>query len=292
MVGSRHTRGGLTISMTLLLLLMMGGLLAFSAQEQLSELRIQANEFRQREALSQAEGNLAQAIALLMRYHQTAHKQMQWPDSVTVEGHALQLQGRQGYIWQLSSQGMGQEAHIVVRRQVLAVPLLLRRPSSGFLPPDLLQAGVRVDYLDYLFGMPTSAHAITELTSMATQHVVDCNALDNEVAGLLLVEGPCVLRRKIGSAAHPVLLVVTSGTLQFEADASFYGLLLLLGDKQGRSIQWRPGAKLYGALVSQGSQPEAFSDLDVEYRPEILTRLQNSPALWRCELVAGSWRDW
>lgn len=288
MAGRRPITGGVTLSMTLFVLLLMGGLLAFSAQQQVSELRTQASEFRQQEALGQAEANLAQAIALLVQFRQAAPDQAQWPAQVDVTSQPL---ASTGWAWQLSAQGGGSEAHSVVRRQLLAYPLLLRRPLSGVVAPERGDTAGVVDPLDYLFGIPVTAHASAQLTSLATRRIRDCHTLDSQASGLLLVQSGCALQGQVGRAEQPLILVSTSGELQLASDARFYGLLVLLGHEGEPSVNMAAGARLYGALVSQHPLPIDLGAV-IEHRPEILVALQHSPSLWRFELVAGSWRDW
>ncbi|MGL4206525.1 MAG: hypothetical protein ACRCRW_10465 [Aeromonadaceae bacterium] len=291
MAGKSRLHGGVTLGMTLLLLLLMGGLLAYSAQQQVNELRLQASEFRQREAFSQAEANLAQAIALLTRYHERAPAQALWPTPVRVQSQALQTYGSQGWLWQLSSPIQVAESRVLVQRQVLATPLLVRRPPRALLLAGVDPGGERSELLDYLFAMPRVSQALGELRRLAVQAAGDCQTLNSQTSGLILVHGACVLRGQIGTQAEPALLVLTSGELQLTSDTSFHGLLLLLGDDGSSSVQWSPGARLYGAVASHTPLPPLAPGA-IEYRADIVVRLQASPALWRYEPVAGSWRDW
>ena len=243
MAGRRPITGGVTLSMTLFVLLLMGGLLAFSAQQQVSELRTQASEFRQQEALGQAEANLAQAIALLVQFRQAAPDQAQWPAQVDVTSQPL---ASTGWAWQLSAQGGGSEAHSVVRRQLLAYPLLLRRPLSGVVAPERGDTAGVVDPLDYLFGIPATAQASAQLTSLATRRIRDCHTLDSQASGLLLVQSGCALQGQVGRAEQPLILVSTSGELQLASDARFYGLLVLLAIRGSPRYRWGQGRDSMG----------------------------------------------
>lgn len=113
---------------------------------------------------------------------------------------------------------------------------------------------------------------------------------------LIWVDGGLQLDGDLGTASHPVLLVV-EGAVEIVADSTLTGLLVLTGSDAAApgvaSIGTTAGSRLrlHGALMADADlRVSAHSTIEVQHRAEVLHTLQQTAGSW--VPLPGSWRDW
>ncbi|GGW86080.1 hypothetical protein [Alteromonas halophila] len=121
-----------------------------------------------------------------------------------------------------------------------------------------------------------------------------CDTLEPEQSRVIWRRGDCVMRvgQQLGSAEHPVLLIIENGDLRMAQDAYVTGLVILLREDSALSsdIDMAGGARVTGALVADAPLG-GNSIIQLHSHYQVLRTLQRSPALAKITLIPGSWHD-
>ena len=141
---------------------------------------------------------------------------------------------------------------------------------------------------DYLFGLP-AAVTLPELNGLASASLPDCSSLDSTSHGVVVISGPCELTGEIGSAAAPLLLVI-SGPLSLATSSQLNGLIYL--QAQENELCFASQSRIQGAVVVSGDLKVTGAGGRIVYDKALLQRLQQAIENFRWVRVPGSWRDW
>lgn len=80
--------------------------------------------------------------------------------------------------------------------------------------------------------------------------VNDCTGLAG-LSGIVWVMGSCTISGTVGSAAHPLIVVVESGDITMNANSAFYGLMFAYGPNgNAGDITANGGATFHGSMLS------------------------------------------
>ena len=163
--------------------------------------------------------------------------------------------------------------------------------KNGLTGPDLVgnDPNFPPDLFEFLFGMPASDYQ--KIEDQATV-VANCSSLDGNSSGLIWVTGDCNPPGDIGSADHPVLMVV-QGDTTLNAGSQFYGLLYMFNPAGGTPKLIANGnAHLHGAVFAHSGVDLALTGgFVLEYDRDVLENLNNSPSGRALARIPGTWSD-
>jgi hypothetical protein len=131
--------------------------------------------------------------------------------------------------------------------------------------------------------------------------------------GLVWCQSNCSIgaNQQLGSAAHPVLLVIDSAS-EVSIQGKVFGLVFLrslagsktltpttgytmssteIGNGGGASLRMNAGAVIYGAVVIQGQMTKANGTSSVVYNSDVLSALMGEDSFTKFVGVPGSWTD-
>lgn len=144
-------------------------------------------------------------------------------------------------------------------------------------------------YFQYFFGQSMSAYRDGTATwvvdpggVLASSNSTNVNSIVNMRDNTIWVEGNMSLPGDIGTADHPVILIV-NGDLDLGSNSVVNGLIYVHGNITGNG-----SPTVYGAIVGAGTA-SANGNLKVVYDPKVLGAAAN---LGKAGKVQGSWRDW
>lgn len=163
--------------------------------------------------------------------------------------------------------------------------------KSGLTGPDMVgnDPNFPPDLFQFLFGTAESDYQ--KIKDQATV-AANCNALDGNSEGLIWITGDCNTSAVIGSAAHPVLLVV-EGDVTMNAGDQLYGLLYLF-DPAGSTptLKCNGNAHLHGAIMAHdGVTLQLNGGFVLEYDEDVLKNLKKNPSARALARISGSWSD-
>ena len=212
------------------------------------------------------------------------------------------------------------QASALIRQQVSWVPVMNRVPSLAVLTPNLSEEQIaRLSALGHPSvglpggGTPSLAAIQQELDELfveqgevgarirwledqAGRRLLGCSELGSESRGLILVVGSCEPPSSIGSAEHPVILLVRDGGLFLASELTIHGVVILYRQTAEpeplSTVQLAAGSQIIGALVSQHSLGDPSVIERVIPAPERLLSMFESAPFRRLVRVRGSWQDW
>ncbi len=189
----------------------------------------------------------------------------------------------------------------------------LRHPALVRLPATSVVTGATSNILLHLF----ERHH-RDFTPMYFPEPRITNNCDNLTHHLVFwVRGSCNITdgETIGSASHPVLLVIEKGDFSLDAHAQIYGLVVILSEtsaptSSSHSLPSSPSAtysatpitvvspvatiassaKLVGAMVSNEDVTRVFHG-HIDFNLSVLRALQQSSGLQKMQPIPGSWHD-
>lgn len=150
------------------------------------------------------------------------------------------------------------------------------------------------DLLWYLFNEPDSAQGWLRLRSQALAELNDCQGLDSQSHGLIIINGDCELNQPVGSVSAPLLLIVRNGAVQLTGNGVLYGLLLSHHSEPQaaeKDIRMTGNAMIHGALIANHLLAQSNALVVVRFDGVVLTRLQQAAALQVSQYLAGSRQD-
>ena len=163
--------------------------------------------------------------------------------------------------------------------------------KSGLTGPDMIgnDPNFPPDLFEFLFGVPEGEYQ--KIKDEATV-VANCNGLSAASSGLIWVTGDCNPTGDVGSAAHPVLLVV-EGDITLNAGSQFYGLLYLFDPLGGTPKLIANGnAHLHGAVFAHdGVDLQLNGGFVLEYDSKVLENLKDDPSTRGLARIPGAWSD-
>jgi hypothetical protein len=118
--------------------------------------------------------------------------------------------------------------------------------------------------------------------TLSTENSTSINSINGIGDAVIWVEGNTTLSGTIGTAEHPVVLVV-NGNLDLGANVVINGMVYVGGSLSGNGT-----ATIYGALVSAGAV-NVTGNLKVIYDPKTLGGAYGGG---KSTQLAGSWKDW
>lgn len=150
------------------------------------------------------------------------------------------------------------------------------------------------DLLEYIFNVPEAEWA--SLRADADQVLNSCTTLGGGSVGLIWVDGTCHLNAGtiVGSAADPVILIVTDGDLTMNGGAEINGMVFSFRKPTTVAdfeINMIGGARVNGVVASNHPVGHANGTYNSVYDTDVLDQLQQNDAFQRVARVPGSWRD-
>lgn len=150
------------------------------------------------------------------------------------------------------------------------------------------------DLLEYIFNVPEAEWA--SLRSDAEEILNSCATLGPASFGLVWVDGTCQLNAGtvVGSAADPVVLIVTDGDLTMNGGATINGMVFSFRKPTTVAdfeINMIGGARVNGVVASNHQVGHANGTYNSVYDADVLNQLQQHDAFQRVARVPGSWRD-
>lgn len=150
------------------------------------------------------------------------------------------------------------------------------------------------DLLEYIFNVPETEWA--SLRADAEQLLNSCATLGAASMGLIWVDGSCHINAGtvVGSAADPVILIVTDGDLTMNGGAQINGMVFSFRKPTTVAdfeINMIGGARVNGVVASNHPVGHANGTYNSVYDTDVLDQLQQHDAFQRVARVPGSWRD-
>ncbi len=168
--------------------------------------------------------------------------------------------------------------------------------EKGFQDLDILDNDPSFpdDLMEYLFNVPETEWPV--LRSEAQEIYTNCNALGPNSVGLIWIDGDCSLNSNVvvGSAADPVILVVTDGDLTMNGGAQINGMVFSFRKPSTVAdfeLNMIGGARVNGVVASNHPVGHANGTYNSVYDADVLEGLQENDAFQRVAIVPGSWRD-
>ena len=312
--------GFATLSLVALLLLLLASLSLLTSALLHAELQIGQGELVLRQAEMDAEARLGMALATLAEQADEPAPGVSL--AAGVSWRRLPSPGGKPRVLELTARGEAADgqASALIRQQVSWVPVMNRVPSLAVLTPNLSEEQIaRLSALGHpSVGMPgggtPSLAAIQQeldelfveqgevgarirwLEDQAGRRLLGCSELGSESRGLILVVGSCEPPSSIGSAEHPVILLVRDGGLFLASELTIHGVVILYRQTAEpeplSTVQLAAGSQIIGALVSQHSLSDPSVIERVIPAPERLLSMFESAPFRRLVRVRGSWQDW
>lgn len=312
--------GFATLSLVALLLLLLASLSLLTSALLHAELQIGQGELALRQAEMDAEARLGMALATLAEQADEPVPGVSL--AAGVSWRRLPSPGGNPRVLELTARGEAADgqASALIRQQVSWVPVMNRVPSLAVLTPNLSEEQIaRLSALDHPSvglpggGTPSLAAIQQELDELfveqgevgarirwledqAGRRLLGCSELGSESRGLILVVGSCEPPNSIGSAEHPVILLVRDGGLFLASELTIHGVVILYRQTAEpeplSTVQLAAGSQIIGALVSQHSLSDPSVIERVIPAPERLLSMFESAPFRRLVRVRGSWQDW
>ena len=312
--------GFATLSLVALLLLLLASLSLLTSALLHAELQIGQGELVLRQAEMDAEARLGMALATLGEQADEPAPGVSL--AAGVSWRRLPSPGGKPRVLELTARGEAADgqASALIRQQVSWVPVMNRVPSLAVLTPNLSEEQIaRLSALDHPSvglpggGTPSLAAIQQELDELfveqgevgarirwledqAGRRLLGCSELRSESRGLILVVGSCEPPSSIGSAEHPVILLVRDGGLFLASELTIHGVVILYRQTAEpeplSTVQLAAGSQIIGALVSQHSLSDPSVIERVIPAPERLLSMFESAPFRRLVRVRGSWQDW
>lgn len=312
--------GFATLSLVALLLLLLASLSLLTSALLHAELQIGQGELVLRQAEMDAEARLGMALATLAEQADEPAPGVSL--AAGVSWRRLPSPGGNPRVLELTARGEAADgqASALIRQQVSWVPVMNRVPSLAVLTPNLSEEQiVRLSALGHPSvglpggGTPSLAAIQQELDELfveqgevgarirwledqAGRRLLGCSELGSESRGLILVVGSCEPPSSIGSAEHPVILLVRDGGLFLASELTIHGVVILYRQTAEpeplSTVQLAAGSQIIGALVSQHSLSDPSVIERVIPAPERLLSMFESAPFRRLVRVRGSWQDW
>ena len=312
--------GFATLSLVALLLLLLASLSLLTSALLHAELQIGQGELVLRQAEMDAEARLGMALATLAEQADEPAPGVSL--AAGVSWRRLPSPGGNPRVLELTARGEAADgqASALIRQQVSWVPVMNRVPSLAVLTPNLSEEQiVRLSALGHPSvglpggGTPSLAAIQQELDELfveqgevgarirwledqAGRRLLGCSELGSESRGLILVVGSCEPPNSIGSAEHPVILLVRDGGLFLASELTIHGVVILYRQTAEpeplSTVQLAAGSQIIGALVSQHSLSDPSVIERVIPAPERLLSMFESAPFRRLVRVRGSWQDW
>lgn len=312
--------GFATLSLVALLLLLLASLSLLTSALLHAELQIGQGELVLRQAEMDAEARLGMALATLAEQADEPAPGVSL--AAGVSWRRLPSPGGKPRVLELTARGEAADgqASALIRQQVSWVPVMNRVPSLAVLTPNLSEEQIaRLSALDHPSvglpggGTPSLAAIQQELDELfveqgevgarirwledqAGRRLLGCSELGSESRGLILVVGSCEPPGSIGSAEHPVILLVRDGGLFLASELTIHGVVILYRQTAEpeplSTVQLAAGSQIIGALVSQHSLSDPSVIERVIPAPERLLSMFESAPFRRLVRVRGSWQDW
>ena len=312
--------GFATLSLVALLLLLLASLSLLTSALLHAELQIGQGELVLRQAEMDAEARLGMALATLAEQADEPAPGVSL--AAGVSWRRLPSPGGNPRVLELTARGEAADgqASALIRQQVSWVPVMNRVPSLAVLTPNLSEEQIaRLSALDHPSvglpggGTPSLAAIQQELDELfveqgevgarirwledqAGRRLLGCSELGSESRGLILVVGSCEPPSSIGSAEHPVILLVRDGGLFLASELTIHGVVILYRQTAEpeplSTVQLAAGSQIIGALVSQHSLSDPSVIERVIPAPERLLSMFESAPFRRLVRVRGSWQDW
>ncbi len=312
--------GFATLSLVALLLLLLASLSLLTSALLHAELQIGQGELVLRQAEMDAEARLGMALATLAEQADEPAPGVSL--AAGVSWRRLPSPGGKPRVLELTARGEAADgqASALIRQQVSWVPVMNRVPSLAVLTPNLSEEQIaRLSALDHPSvglpggGTPSLAAIQQELDELfveqgevgarirwledqAGRRLLGCSELGSESRGLILVVGSCEPPSSIGSAEHPVILLVRDGGLFLASELTIHGVVILYRQTAEpeplSTVQLAAGSQIIGALVSQHSLSDPSVIERVIPAPERLLSMFESAPFRRLVRVRGSWQDW
>lgn len=312
--------GFATLSLVALLLLLLASLSLLTSALLHAELQIGQGELALRQAEMDAEARLGMALATLAEQADEPAPGVSL--AAGVSWRRLPSPGGKPRVLELTARGEAADgqASALIRQQVSWVPVMNRVPSLAVLTPNLSEEQIaRLSALGHPSvglpggGTPSLAAIQQELDELfveqgevgarirwledqAGRRLLGCSELGSESRGLILVVGSCEPPNSIGSAEHPVILLVRDGGLFLASELTIHGVVILYRQTAEpeplSTVQLAAGSQIIGALVSQHSLSDPSVIERVIPAPERLLSMFESAPFRRLVRVRGSWQDW
>lgn len=312
--------GFATLSLVALLLLLLASLSLLTSALLHAELQIGQGELVLRQAEMDAEARLGMALATLAEQADEPAPGVSL--AAGVSWRRLPSPGGKPRVLELTARGEAADgqASALIRQQVSWVPVMNRVPSLAVLTPNLSEEQIaRLSALEHPSvglpggGTPSLAAIQQELDELfveqgevgarirwledqAGRRLLGCSELGSESRGLILVVGSCEPPSSIGSAEHPVILLVRDGGLFLASELTIHGVVILYRQTAEpeplSTVQLAAGSQIIGALVSQHSLSDPSVIERVIPAPERLLSMFESAPFRRLVRVRGSWQDW
>lgn len=312
--------GFATLSLVALLLLLLASLSLLTSALLHAELQIGQGELALRQAEMDAEARLGMALATLAEQADEPAPGVSL--AAGVSWRRLPSPGGNPRVLELTARGEAADgqASALIRQQVSWVPVMNRVPSLAVLTPNLSEEQIaRLSALGHPSvglpggGTPSLAAIQQELDELfveqgevgarirwledqAGRRLLGCSELGSESRGLILVVGSCEPPSSIGSAEHPVILLVRDGGLFLASELTIHGVVILYRQTAEpeplSTVQLAAGSQIIGALVSQHSLSDPSVIERVIPAPERLLSMFESAPFRRLVRVRGSWQDW
>src|SRR5574344_2281357 len=312
--------GFATLSLVALLLLLLASLRLLTSALIHAELQIGQGELVLRQAEMDAEARLGMALATLAEQADEPAPGVSL--AAGVSWRRLPSPGGKPRVLELTARGEAADgqASALIRQQVSWVPVMNRVPSLVVLTPNLSEEQIaRLSALDHPSvglpggGTPSLAAIQQELDELfveqgevgarirwledqAGRRLLGCSELGSESRVLILVVGSCEPPNSIGSAEHPVILLVRDGGLFLASELTIHGVVILYRQTAEpeplSTVHLAHRALLTGALRRYYSLRDPSVIERVIPAPERLLSMFESAPFRRRVRVRGSWQDW
>jgi hypothetical protein len=150
------------------------------------------------------------------------------------------------------------------------------------------------DIMEYLFNVPDINWE--SLRDDADIQASSCEGLNAASVGLIWVDGPCILNSGtiVGSAANPVILIVTDNDITMNGGAIINGMLFSFrkpSEVSDFELNMIGSASVNGAVASNHQIGNSNGTFNAVFDAEVLEQLKTNDAFVRVARVPGSWRD-
>ena len=155
-------------------------------------------------------------------------------------------------------------------------------------------ASFPADLVSYLFNIP--ATNLLLLKEQADVVLAACDTLDIGSWGVIWVDGDCEISAstQIATQSDPIILIVFDGSVIFQSDVTFYGLVFSYkpaSSSKVLDIQMQVNSVVVGAIATNHQLGVSSGITRVVYHQQVQENLQSSKELQRLARVPGSWHD-
>ncbi len=176
--------------------------------------------------------------------------------------------------------------------------------SSGGIPTnpymdDLVEndANFPADLFNYLFGVPSADYVSKK--NQFTQ-ISDCDDLSGASRGLIWYKNTtneeCSPTSDVGSADHPVILVVEDADFAFRGNDDFYGILFLFSPNTAGSLAaLNGGGTLHGSVINDNPASAGTTlngGFKLIYDPSVMGKIFTTVETMGLAKLPGSWTDY